>query len=297
MATASTNRIIRRSERRGPSKTRPDEPVFMSTESILNPAARPVTTAALGVVSFLNALPLYATLQGRADVVIQPAVPSRLIDLLDAGSCDVALLPIVDYWRNQDRLAPMADGCIASDGETMTVRVFSKSPPDRIRQLHVDGDSHTSIILARLIWRELYHRDLELLPYRPGPSPTDRGAPLESLLLIGDKVVRQAPRGFGFEVDLGAAWKHLTDLPFVFAAWYGPKGGHDGAIAKLLMDARNAGVADAKRIAEAHAARHGWPVDIATKYLCEIMRYRLTPPMRAAMDRFFHMADRHGLLP
>ena len=127
-------------------------------------------------------------------------------------------------------------------------------------------------------------------------SPTF-GIDRQVVLLIGDKVVRNAPRGFGFEVDLGAAWKHLTDLAFVFAAWYGPKDRDYRAITRLLTDARDAGVAEARRIAGEHAAARGWPVEVATKYLGEIMRYRLTPPMHAAMDRFFHLADRHGLLP
>ena len=215
--------------------------------------------------------------------------------MLDNGACDVALLPIVDYWRGRDRLALVADGCIASDGETLTVRVFSKAPPDKVSRLHVDGDSHTSIILARLVWRELYNRDLELVPYTAASG--DSGMPVESVLLIGDKVIRNAPRGFGFEVDLGAAWKHLTNLPFVFAAWYGPKGRDHRAVARLLTTTRDAGVTNAKRIAEERASLHGWPVEIAAKYLCEIMRYRLTPPMHAAMDRFFHLAAKHGLLP
>lgn len=269
----------------------------MSAESTLIPPLAPAATATLGVVSFLNALPLYETLSGREDLVVKPAVPSHLIELLDAGACDVALLPIVDYWRHRDRLTPVADGCIASDGETLTVRVFSKVPPDKVKRLHVDGDSHTSIILARLVWRELYNVDLELVPYASSQASGETGWPVESVLLIGDKVIRNAPRGFGFEVDLGAAWKHLTHLPFVFAAWYGAKRGDHRLLAPLLTQARDAGVADARRIAEEHAARHGWPVEIATKYLCGIMRYCLTPPMHAAMDRFFLLADRHGLLP
>ncbi|HKQ47360.1 MAG TPA: menaquinone biosynthesis protein [Phycisphaerae bacterium] len=268
----------------------------MSPESTLIPPIAPAATATLGVVSFLNALPLYESLLDRRGVVIKPAVPSKLSELLTLGGCDAALLPVVDYWRNRERLTLVADGCIASDGETQTVRVFSKVPPDKVQRVHVDGDSHTSIVLARLVWRELYSRDIELISCRPA-GVADEGMSNESVLLIGDKVVRNAPRGFGFEVDLGAAWKHLTDLPFVFAAWYGPKDRDHRAMTRLLAEARDAGVADARRIAGEHAAIHGWPVDVATKYLCEIMRYRLTPPMHAAMDRFFHLADRHGLLP
>ncbi len=264
-------------------------------------AGRDVRT--LGVVSFLNALPLHATLQGRDDVVVVPGVPSRLGEMLAEGRCDVALLPIVDFWHGRDRLALVSDGCIASNGETLTVRVFSRIPPDRVTRLHVDGDSHTSVVLAQLVWLELYARRLELVPFENGclgaaAADTGVGAvdDAEAVLLIGDKVVRHVPRGFGFEVDLGAAWKHLTKLPFVFAAWYGPNDRDIAAIAPMLQSARDAGVADIKRIADAHAEQHGWPPDAARRYLGQIMRYTLTDPMRQAMDRFFDLAVKHGLL-
>src|SRR5438874_2088190 len=140
----------------------------------------------------------------------------------------------------------------------------------------------------------MYGRRLELIPWEP-PRSMKAGRPggdgdwegVESILLIGDKVVRRAPRGFGFEVDLGAAWKHLTGLPFVFAAWYAKRGMGDALLARELEQARDAGVKDAERIAVEAAAGHGWPVEIAVKYLCDIMKYRITEPMQAGMQRFF----------
>ncbi len=256
------------------------------------PATHPLT---LGVVSFLNARPLHEHLAGRDGVLIRGDVPSQLGLLLDDGHCDVALLPIVDSHARRGRLELISDACIASDGETMTVRVFSRIPPDKVRRLHVDGDSHTSIVLAQVIWRELYGTRLELVPLEPARRGEAAGS-AESVLLIGDKVVREAPRGFGFEVDLGAAWKHLTDLPFVFAAWYAKAGGDHVDAARLLCEARDAGIADAGSIARRAAAAHGWPEEAAVKYLCGVMRYTLSAPMRMAMERFFTIAERHGLL-
>jgi len=260
-------------------------------------------TCTLGVVSFLNALPLYDALLGEADCRIVPAVPSRLIDLLDAGECDLAMLPVVDAWRARRRLTLVSDGCIASDGETLTVRVYSRVPCERVTRLHVDGDSHTSVLLARVLWHELYGRGVEIVPWQiadgargvTAPAPVDAG--VEALLLIGDKVVRNAPRGFGFEMDLGAAWKHLAGLPFVFAAWYGEAGRDWSAIAARCAGARDKGVRRAEQIARAHAAAHGWPEEIAVQYLRDIMRYRLTEGMRESMDRFAALVERHGLLP
>ena len=84
-------------------------------------------------------------------------------------------------------------------------------------------------------------------------------------------------------------------MPFVFAAWYGPKGRDHSALATELESARDAGIASAARIAREQAARHGWPEPLAIRYLCEIMQYRLTDPMRRAMKRFFELIESHDL--
>ena len=251
-------------------------------------------THTLGVVSYLNARPLYDCLTDRDDLTLKAAVPADLAEMLLDDRCDVALLPIVDYWRNKADLQPVSDACIASDGETMTVRVFSKQPAGEVRRLHIDGDSHTSIILAQIIWRELYDSRLELIPWKPdnhdGLDETD------ALLLIGDKVVSRSPAGFGFEVDLGSAWKYLTGLPFVFACWYGAAEADFTELATILSAARDRGQAEAERIARQYAAQHNWPQDTAVQYLARTLKYELTDPMQTAMDRFFSLAVDHGLL-
>ena len=280
------------------ARKKPKRPIHerKTMELETSPGSPPLRTPVhtLGVVSYLNARPLNEFLQKRCDMRLKPAVPADLAQMLAEKHCDVALLPVVDYWRHRDRLQLVSDACIASDGETLTVRVFSKRPADKIQRLHIDGDSHTSIILAQIIWRELYDCELELSPW----DSSDHGSldDVEALLLIGDKVIRQRPLGFGFEVDLGAAWKYLTGLPCVFAAWYGPRDEDFSELAKALTEARDQGQAEARRIASEAAGQHGWPEETAIRYLCETLKYRLDDSMRAGMDRFFKFAVDHGLL-
>ncbi len=267
----------------------------LSHETV-NPRVR-----SLGVVSFLNARPLWWSLSDRADLAIRPAVPSKLAAVLQDRSCDAALLPVVDYWKGRDHLRLVSNACIASDGETLTVRVFSKVPPERLDCLHVDGDSHTSVVLAQVVWRELYGRSLELRRWAPVPATGSAATGTEAVaadavLLIGDKVVRDAPRGFGFQVDLGAAWRHVTGLPFVFAAWAAEPGAAGDELARLLEAARDAGVAAVEEIARQESPAHGWPPQLALTYLRDIMRYTMTDAMRAGLDRFFELAAKHGFL-
>ena len=102
----------------------------------------------LGVVSYLNAKPLIEGLDRDPELCLRFEVPSRLAPLLDANEVDVALVPIIEFFQPPRRWQIVSDACIACDGETLTVRVFSRVPAQSIRRLHVDLDSRTSVALA-----------------------------------------------------------------------------------------------------------------------------------------------------
>lgn len=227
------------------------------------------------------------------------AVPSRLAGMLDAGSFDVALVPVVDTVRRRRAWPIVSNVCIGCDGATLTVRIFSRVDPADIDSLHVDADSHTSIALASIIWREKYNRELKLIPWSRGtktsdPIPSD----FQAVLLIGDKVIKP-PLGmdvFSTQIDLGATWRSLTGLPFVFAVWAvteRPSTVDASVMADTLESARDAGVADAARIAEEDGPRMGWPVELATRYLTEFLSFTLGPREREGMKLFLDMARRH----
>ncbi|MCP4245544.1 MAG: hypothetical protein GY778_00705, partial [bacterium] len=155
----------------------------------------------LGAVSFLNARPLVEGLDDRGDVELLYAVPSALPSMLQCGRVDAALVPVIDWAHSAERGGAAAwervsDACIACDGESLTVRVFSRVPPEEMSVLHVDMDSHTSIALARLIWQHRHDRPLTLVSLSPARTPRE----CESVLLIGDKVVNGGRRGFEFEI-------------------------------------------------------------------------------------------------
>lgn len=246
----------------------------------------------LGVVCYLNAKPLIQGLDRDPSLDLVFDVPSRLAERLDSGAVDAALLPVIDLVRNDRKWKVVSDACIGCDGETFTVRVFSKVPADSIRRLHVDGDSHTSVVLASVLWRELYGHALEILPFDPA-EPTDH---CEAVLLIGDKVVHQTLIDFHIETDLGSAWKSLTSLPFVFAVWAAPRGLDVSGLADRLSSARDRGEAAAELIAADLGPGLNWPVALAKRYLSKRLKYRLGPRQRLAMARFFELAGKHGLI-
>lgn len=248
----------------------------------------------LGVVSFLNSRPLIEGLDLSDGVSLTYDVPAHLAGLLDAGEVDAALVPVIDIVRPHRRWQIISDACIGCDGETLTVRIFSRVPPDEIRRLHVDGDSHTSVALATVIWQEMFGRRLIITPLSATGGDLSE---VEAVLLIGDKVVNHRLTEFDIETDLGGAWKSLTGLPFVFAAWVCDRGYDAGGLPALLSRARDAGVARAAEIAANAGPGLGWPVELATRYLTHRLKFTITERHRQAMDLFLDMVQQQHVIP
>ena len=254
------------------------------------------TVLRLGVVSFLNARPLIDGLEEDPEACCLFDVPAALSDRLERGEVDAALIPIVDVLRAAGRYAVVSNACIGCDGETMTVRVFSQVPPDRIHDVWVDTDSHTSVALLRVLWRELYDRDLTLHSFDARQPHADKP---ESVLLIGDKVVDPGRGRFAYEIDLGGAWRQHTGLPFVFAVWAtpatGPRAARD-ALDKLLRAARDRGVARASEIAAEDGPGLGWPVELAERYLARCLRFQLDERAIAGAELFARHCATAGII-
>lgn len=247
----------------------------------------------LGVVSYLNSRPLIAGLELDSRIEIILDVPARLPGMLDRGEVDAALVPVIDLLDEDRDWRIISDACIGCDGETLTVRVFSRGSPQSIRRLLVDGDSHTSVALAGVIWAELYGRSLEIQQFT-GQEPSDDTA---GVLLIGDKVVNHSLIHCDHELDLGAAWKTLTSLPFVFAVWAAPSDLDCSELAVRLCAARDRGVESAQAIGADLGPGLGWPVAQAVRYLTTRLRFSLGERQRLGMEKFLELAGRNGLIP
>jgi chorismate dehydratase len=245
----------------------------------------------IGSVSFLNAKPLIHGLENDPRVQLHLEVPSKLLAGLQGRRFDVALLPVIDYQRLAGlRIIPA--GGIGSDGPTLTVRIFGRTPLERIETLLCDTDSHTSVALARVILAERYGRrpafvDLSAEAARDPSLPR---------LLIGDKVITDEPRDCPHQIDLGQAWKELTGLPFVFAAWMGWADADLGELAAILDQARRRGLANVEQIVKRHAPEHGWPVSIARRYLTENLKFEVGDREIEAIRLFHQLAAKHGVV-
>jgi chorismate dehydratase len=242
----------------------------------------------IAAVSYLNTRPLIEGLDARTDVEMHLAVPSRLMELLSCGHSDVALLPVIDYQRGEDLLI-LPGCCIGADGAALTVRIFSRVPIPQIRSLRLDGESHTSNALARILLAETYGI---------APELADGGA--DARVYIGDKVVTSPPQDMPYDIDLGQAWKDFCGLPFVFAAWMGQRDRVSGALLEVLLESRRCALQRIDAIVQQHAVPRRWPAELARRYFVEILKYELdlapAAPQRRAIELFHQLAARHGLI-
>jgi chorismate dehydratase len=254
-------------------------------------APTPVRTLSVGSVSFLNARPLIHGLDSSDDLKLSLDVPAKLLEGLRTQRYDVALLPVIDYQRMANlRIVP--SGGIGCDGPTLTVRMFSQQPIEQTRVLACDPDSHTSVALARIIFAERYGITPEFIDLRHA-----KGGPGEARLLIGDKVVCEEPAGFEHQLDLGAAWKAMTGLPFVFAVWIARDGIDLRDLPQRLIEAKRSGLANVRDIVTRHALPRGWPAGMALQYLTIYLKFDIAEQQLEAIELFHKKAAEHGIIP
>lgn len=248
----------------------------------------------IGCVQFLNAKPLVDGLECIEGLAVRSDVPSRLLDDLVSDRVDIALCPVIDYQLTETPLEIVPVGCIGCHGPTHTVRLFSQEPLERIRVIHADTDSHTSVALMRIVLAETLGSQPKVEPLDVGQSTS----PLPpAMLLIGDKVVHARPphHEYPYQLDLGQAWKALTGLPFVFAVWMTRQGTDLGNLPQHLDQLRRANRRRIDEIALRCAPQHQWPIDLAHHYLADLMQYDVGPVQYQAMEAFWRRAHEHGL--
>ena len=263
-------------------------------------AEKPSGRRVVGCVSFLNARPLIDGLDGRDDMEVLYDVPSRLLGDLLAERVDLALCPVIDFQTSEMPLCVAPVGGIGCDGPTLTVRLYSRSPIEQIRRVHADTDSHTSVMLMRLLLQDVYGVNPEVVNLAAGRSAAlhELTNPADAVLLIGDKVITAAPPDshFPYQVDLGSAWKQQTGLPFVFAVWMARRGTDLGPLPDLLDTQRRVNRGRIDRIADEYAPRIDWPRAVARRYLGELLRYRVGPAELEAMQRFWRRTHELGMI-
>jgi len=231
----------------------------------------------LAAVSFLNARPITYGLErglGEDRFQLEFELPSRCAARLASGEVDLALIPTAAYREIEAEasLRAVPGVAICSAGEVRTVLLVGEAPWAEMTEIALDGASRSSAALVRLLTRQQgFSARFVDVPHDEvaAAARARRGA-----LVIGDAGFTVADR-YPHVYDLGAAWKRLTGLPFVFALWAGRPDAIDDAGVALLRESLRMGLAARPAIARAWSEAHGGAPAFYERYLTDNIQYHL----------------------
>jgi chorismate dehydratase len=234
----------------------------------------------VGAVSYLNTKPLiYGFEQGMMKDSIEmisdyPAsIAARLLnDEIDLGLVPVSIIPKLTEHHI------IGDYCIGADGEVGSVCLFSDVPIEETEELLLDYQSRTSVQLAKILLKEYWKINPRLVntsaDFRQHIKGTTGG------LVIGDRAFEQR-KVSPYIYDLGKAWKALTGLPFVFAAWISNKKLDDDFIHSF-----NAATGTGMQFIDEIVARNIYSLFDLKKYFTQCISYTLDERKKAGLDLF-----------
>jgi chorismate dehydratase len=177
----------------------------------------------IGAVSYLNTKPLIYGLDQapiRDEIELVVDYPAHIAAMLADDRIDIGLVPVAIIPELPGSHI-VTDFCIGCNGAVESVAVFSEVTMEEIRTVLLDYQSRTSVMLARILLREYWKKDV-LFVDTMGEEFRHQIKGNVAGVVIGDRALRQR-KDSQYVYDLGRAWKDHTGLPFVFAAWVSNK--------------------------------------------------------------------------
>jgi chorismate dehydratase len=261
----------------------------------------------LGRIAWVNCFPVYGAIDRGivpCDAELVSGTAAELNDLLAAGTLDVSVISAVEYARDAARYQLLPDLAITADGPVHSVMLFSRVPPDQLdgRSVLRTASSRTSVLLLELLCRHVWQVTPRFAQVRA--EAADLGAldgfPHDAVLVIGDAALMLTAQGrYPHVVDLSAAWKAWTGLPFVFAVWAARREADERAVQgihRALLASRTWGVEHLDELAADAAERTGIPIGVTRDYL-GTLDYRLGGRELEGLTTFFRRLAQDGLAP
>ncbi len=241
----------------------------------------------ISVVSYLNSLPfLYGINSSRflKDINLIRELPFECSNSFANGYADIALVP-VGSLPMLTNYKVISDYCIGSDGPVRTVLLLSNTELHKIKTIHLDFHSQTSVklvkILAEYFWK--------ISPKYINTSINNYidNHHFESAVMIGDKTFELVHQ-YNYAYDLAEEWKKYTGLPFVFACWVGREN-----ISTEIVDALNSsfrfGIDNLDLVADQYKEQIILTKSEILNYYNENIKYNLGEEQKKSMDKFLSM--------
>ncbi len=172
----------------------------------------------ISAVSYLNTFPFVYGIQKSGflkNFRLELDIPKVCALKLKDKKVDIALVP-VGALPDFDHYHFVSNDCIGAVGPVKTVLLLSKSPLEKIAQVHLDYDSRTSVQLVKVLAKHYWGIAPDWQNMAAGQASAQPS--VEALVAIGDKTF-ELRHHFPYVYDLAEEWIRFARLPFVFAVW------------------------------------------------------------------------------
>ena len=176
----------------------------------------------IAAVSYLNTKPFLYGLENsliKEEINLQTFMPSICAQKLVADEVDLGLIPVAAIPQIKNHFI-ISDYCIGSVSAVNSVLILSDVPIEKITSLFLDYQSRTSVVLAQVLLKNFWKKEVQLLSAKAGYENEISGT--TAGVVIGDRALVQR-ENFSYVYDLAEAWYDFTKLPFVFACWVANK--------------------------------------------------------------------------
>lgn len=250
----------------------------------------------VGVVSYLNARPLTAGLEGSTSLELCRMEPSRVAQALLMGEVDIGLVPSVTLLSDEE-LTYLPGLCIGADGAVDSVFLFentSRSTGGPARVI-LDPASRTSQELTRIYLEEFMDLPSASLAYSErDPLSALADGDGDFVLMIGDRALNPDLPGGWRRIDLASEWKKATGLPFVFAVWGLSKRTlrEHPELPTVFAESLSMGMTHLEQVVAQYASRHEVDVVQATHYLRDRIVHTMGAREEEGLRAFFERVRR-----
>jgi chorismate dehydratase len=236
----------------------------------------------VAAVSYLNTKPLLWGIERsavRKDIDLILDYPANLAQSLQAGTIDLALMPVA-AMPGIPGAQMVSDYGIGADGDVASVCLFSQVPLEEIKTVYLDYQSRSSVRLAQLLLEKHWKKEVVYKQATEHYIDYINGA--NAGVIIGDRALQQR-LNFEYIYDLSGAWKGYTGLPFIFAGWIATRPLPQDFLA-AFNEANGVGL---EHIPEVVAA-NPFPYYSLELYYTQNIRYRLDSRMREGLELFLN---------
>ncbi|HQI45994.1 MAG TPA: menaquinone biosynthesis protein [Bacteroidales bacterium] len=236
----------------------------------------------ISAISYLNTLPFVYGINYSGilkDFRFHLEIPSLSAKRFINNEVDIALIPVAAL-KQIESYQLLSEYCIGSHGEVKTVLLLSQLPLTKIKKIHLDYHSLTSVNLANVLAQNYWKITPEWIHITNEETYSEK----ESIVAIGDKTF-QLKKNFNYVYDLSKEWYNFTRLPFVFACWVAKKSLSPEIIAQFTA-ALKWGVENKKDAITKLFNIHLFPNININEYLEKNIDYLFDEPKKKALNLF-----------